>query len=38
MKKKLVALTLAAVMTISMTGCGNTMSDEYVTINKKGWR
>lgn len=34
MKKKLVALTLAAVMTISMTGCGNTMSDEYVTINK----
>ena len=34
MKKKLVALTLAAVMTISMAGCGNTMSDEYVTINK----
>lgn len=34
MKKKLVALTLAVVMTISMAGCGNTMSDEYVTINK----
>ena len=34
MKKKLVELTLAAVMTISMAGCGNTMSDEYVTINK----
>lgn len=34
MKKKLAALALAAVMTVSMAGCGNTMSNDYVTINK----
>lgn len=34
MKRKLAALALAAVMTISMAGCGNTMSNDYVTINK----
>lgn len=34
MKKKLAALVLAAVMTVSMVGCGNTMSNDYVTINK----
>lgn len=34
MKKRIVAVVLSAMMAASLAGCGNTMSNEYITIKK----
>ena len=34
MKKKWIAVLVSSMLAVSLAGCGSTLSDEYITINK----